>query len=381
MIELKHDKLVVSFPDIHAGAVLTVDFQRTLRIPDDGRDYPLPPGLGSFPLRHIDDFAERVPAKWLDRGGLLLPMWQSEALWLNFDSAYIENRDTDYPFAIKVGTGKISAVTGKPWQRGLSRNPQDYLVAPKQPWLDGYCVEKGVIRQFVAMPLGQGYSVEEQLTGEAEFGGLQIEVFPMREEVFEKRFPVVDVGRRRGWTCGHGCFHAAGPRRDGVGPGRPDATGNLRGPLLDSRLGHRARQPLFHSPGQARSTGNASPAQIRPRNHPRPSNTPKAGYPWFDYYDAEAKAIEGSEILAGVKSVTAKIDEQRGLPLPGNQSLETPKVVKLRPGHTGSRSAKKSTNDDDAAVMAQTANGLSESVGDCPGVSPAQCHSNPRNGP
>jgi hypothetical protein len=43
-------------------------------------------------------------------------------------------------------------------------------VAPKHPWLDGYCVEKGVIRQFVAIPLGEGYSLEEQLTGEAEFG-------------------------------------------------------------------------------------------------------------------------------------------------------------------------------------------------------------------
>lgn len=31
-----------------------------------------------------------------------------------------------------------------------------YLVAPDQPWLDGFCVQKGLIRQFVAMPLGQG---------------------------------------------------------------------------------------------------------------------------------------------------------------------------------------------------------------------------------
>jgi hypothetical protein len=31
------------------------------------------------------------------------------------------------------------------------------VVLPEQPWLDGYCVEKGYIRQFVAMPLGEGY--------------------------------------------------------------------------------------------------------------------------------------------------------------------------------------------------------------------------------
>ena len=57
MIELIHDQLVFSFPDLHPHAKLRLDFQRTLRIPDDGRDYALPPGLGRFPLRHIDDFA------------------------------------------------------------------------------------------------------------------------------------------------------------------------------------------------------------------------------------------------------------------------------------------------------------------------------------
>ena len=38
------------------GDGFSLVFQRTLRIPDDGRDYPLPPGLGRFPLRHIDDY-------------------------------------------------------------------------------------------------------------------------------------------------------------------------------------------------------------------------------------------------------------------------------------------------------------------------------------
>src|ERR1700734_3110681 len=31
--------------------------------------------------------------------------------------------------------------------------------------------------QFVAMPLGQGYTIEEQLTGQAKQGGIQIDVF------------------------------------------------------------------------------------------------------------------------------------------------------------------------------------------------------------
>ena len=39
--------------------------------------------------------------------------------------------------------------------------------------LDGYCVGKGISRQFVAMPLGEGYTAKEQLSGAAEHGGLQ----------------------------------------------------------------------------------------------------------------------------------------------------------------------------------------------------------------
>ncbi len=61
MIELKNDSLVFSFSDVHPEARLSIDFQRTLRIPDDGDDYPLPPGLGRFPLQHDDDFAGNIP--------------------------------------------------------------------------------------------------------------------------------------------------------------------------------------------------------------------------------------------------------------------------------------------------------------------------------
>src|SRR5439155_15643557 len=47
---------------------LYVEFQRTLRIPDDGKGYPLPAGFGNFLLRHVDDQHESVPAPWIERG-------------------------------------------------------------------------------------------------------------------------------------------------------------------------------------------------------------------------------------------------------------------------------------------------------------------------
>ncbi len=147
MIEMKRNELIFQFPDVHKDAVCRVNFQRTLRIPDDNREYPLPPGLGQFPMEHVEDHPSKLPAAWAEHGGVLLPMYQAEALWINFSGG--RGRGRDYPFAIKIAAGKINAVTGDEWRNGLAKDPQDYLVVPDQPWLDGFCVQKGLIRQFV----------------------------------------------------------------------------------------------------------------------------------------------------------------------------------------------------------------------------------------
>jgi hypothetical protein len=92
MITLEDNHLVFRFPDIHPHATCSIDLQRTLRIPDDGKRHPLPPGLGSFPLRHLDDFTPRGPENWRERGGVIMPMHQAEAMWLNFTA---HRRDLD----------------------------------------------------------------------------------------------------------------------------------------------------------------------------------------------------------------------------------------------------------------------------------------------
>ena len=58
--------------------------------------------------------------------------------------------------------GKVDALTGKRWSERLTKRPQNYLVCPDQPWLDGINAGEGFIRQFVAMPLGMGYTIEGQ---------------------------------------------------------------------------------------------------------------------------------------------------------------------------------------------------------------------------
>ena len=65
MVELIDDGLNFSFPEVHPQARLRIEFQRTLRIPDDGEVHFLPPGLGTFPLKHVDDSGSCCHRTWL----------------------------------------------------------------------------------------------------------------------------------------------------------------------------------------------------------------------------------------------------------------------------------------------------------------------------
>ncbi len=317
MITLESDRLTFRFPEVHPDATCEIEFQRTLRIPDDGRDYPLPPGLGSFPLRHVDDYAERLPPASQRRGGVLLPMHQAEALWIELDS------ETDYPFAIKVATGKICAVTGDAWAERLNRDPQDYLVVPEQPWLDGYCVAKDVIRQFVAMPLGAGYTVEEQLTGAAEHGGLQIIASPMKR----KRYEQMREQEERRPKADYAMAAPAPSEQMGLAPG-----GRMKQEIYDDPCGldtwdQRHASRCFVSIVNSR--------QWRAITGERPPNTPPtaaqyadAELPWFDYY-SETDSVDATDALKGVSSV-ASLGAQNGEePLPENHTISVGNVVPL----------------------------------------------------
>ncbi len=328
MIELNHDSLRFRFPEVHERAEVRIDFQRTLRIPDDGKEYPLPAGLGRFPVRHVDDFAERVPANWLEHGGVMLPMYQSEALWINFSGSRFSG---SYPFAIKVAAGKINAVTGKRWSNGLNRGPQDYVVAPEQPWLDGYCVKKGIIRQFVAMPLGAGYSAEEQITGEAEHGGIQIIAYPMKRAVYERRFaPRFARFEEEGMTLGAPGMLLSRSLGMGLGAG-----GRMRQEIYDDPFDfsdwdtERASRCFVHLANSLmwrEITGEAPPTTpLTSREYA------KHNIPWFEYY-SDAEGVQGSKILDGIKSVLELGKSKKEVPLPENESVVIEQVVELRKG-------------------------------------------------
>jgi hypothetical protein len=285
---------------VQIGRHFAVTFERTLRIPDDGREYPLPPSLGHFPVRRVADHAGRVPAAWREHGGVFLPMYQREAMWLNFHAAQWR------PNALKVAVGKVNALSGERYHPRLSTREQDYVVTPPQPWLDGINAGAGFIKQFVAMPLGTGATIEGQITGEERHGGLQLVCFEPRPGRFPEHPPV--VARMAADLAMPACAPAAGGAAElGLAAG-----GRMRQHIYPDPYGidtwdqddhGRVFVHIVNSREWTRITGEPLPSTpVGVRSYI------DAGLPWFDLYDDHLGDIEPSGALAMVKSVDEVVD-------------------------------------------------------------------------
>ncbi len=322
MFFLEDNRLEIRFPEVNRAAGTTLEFHCTLRIPDDGRAYPLPPGLGCFPLHTVDELGDRAPAAWTEEEGIFFPMYQAEALWLNFLGGY--------PVALKIATGKICALTGQPWSPDLVSEPQNYVVIPDQLWLDGFCVGQGLIRQFVAMPLGDGYSAEEQLTGLAQHGGLQFVAYPMKDEVFEKLHPGAGEGEY------FPQMRIMSPPSDmGLAPGglmHQDIYEDEYGlEVWDQSAGISCFVHVLNSLQYQAVTGNVPPSE--PLSAAAYTHF---GLPWFEYYNHDLKALEGSPTLAELDSVAARKTKQDQGPLEDNEAVRPDNIVTLQ-GDKGQR--------------------------------------------
>mgnify|MGYP005845880795 CR=1 FL=1 len=308
------------------GDRFSVTFQRTLRIPDDGKTYPLPPGLGAFPICKVDDYLDRVPESWRSHGGVFIPMYQREALWLSFNAANWK------PNAVKIAIGKVNAITGKPWQESLRAKPQDYIVCPNQPWLDGINSGEGYIRQFVAMPLGMGYTVEGQVTGKEEFGGIQMMVFEPKPGRFPDE-PPVEIRRDRAM-----CYMA------------PPAPAAAKSAEMGLGAGGKMKQSIYPD-GYGIDTWDqenfgrvyihiVNSMMYREITGQEPPPTPitakmysDRGFPWFDLYDEHLGDLAQSEILAQVKSIK-EMDQEKGFaPQQDDSSITIPadQIKNLKP--------------------------------------------------
>ncbi len=154
----------------------TVSFQRTLRMPENGKHYPMPLGLGKFSVYPVDDFSG-VPEAWRQRGGVMMPLHGTEAVWLAFYS--------DYPMAFRIGSGGQCAVSGEPWatMRCARHHKTLSCWAPSR----GSTVStpaRTLSASLLRSRLGQGLLGVHALSGEERWGGLQLQAVPMRPEEF-----------------------------------------------------------------------------------------------------------------------------------------------------------------------------------------------------
>ncbi len=281
---------------------VTVNFQRTLRIPETGL-HPLPPGLGRFPLRRVADYPDTAPAKWLARGGVMLPIYQREAMWLSFDAAE--------PAALQVGVGKVCAVSGLPWIEHLVKDPQNYLALPQQPWLDGINAGDGYIRQFVAVPLGSGATVEGQVTGQETHGGVQLRAVGLTEQALAA-WRAAREARQEVYMdaiCPAPCSLDSADMGLGAGGRMRQEVYTDDRPLADYDESG-ARRVFVHLCSAAQWT--AITGELAPPTPVDRDAYVRAGLPWFDYYDADARDVAASQTLAKVKTVGEVLGTEDG---------------------------------------------------------------------
>jgi hypothetical protein len=307
-VEVSGNNVVFFQPDKKAENTTSITFHRTLRIPDDGKVYPLPPSLGSFPIKRVDDYLDKVPEEWKSHGGIFIPMYQREAMWMSFNCPH------NKPKALKIGIGKVNAVNGELWNNDLSGQKQSYVVLPDQPWLDGINAGDGLIKQFVAMRLGEGYTVEAQVTGEETVGGIQFQCFESKKDKREALFGSDDeqrsMLRRRSSTQ----EKKSKKKSKGMGLG---AGGKIKQKVNADKYGQDFWDLNCFGRVFVHIVDSLTYKEITGENPPITQVDAQAykqhGYPWFDLYEEHITAVAPSDTLQNVKSVS-EMDKDKRLP-------------------------------------------------------------------
>ncbi|KAK6954785.1 hypothetical protein Daesc_004754 [Daldinia eschscholtzii] len=202
---------------------------RTIRIKGDEDYYTPPTGLGTFSLFDTLSYKDKLPTDIAAKGGLFFPMHgtlshkadfdeeieEREAMWMSFDC------DKFSEFAVRPFVGGVNGITGdnilsygSDSDGSINKARQDYITVPSQKRLDGVASRPGVVKQFVATKLsiterhqelgtstsstsnsscsGSGTqeidstadksrTIEWQMTGKDEIGGIQLHIIPKFE--------------------------------------------------------------------------------------------------------------------------------------------------------------------------------------------------------
>lgn len=197
---------------------LNITFHRSLRLPDHGAISDLAPvSYGSYELRDTRDSSVKLPSTMARTGGALLaiprePIMHIQGRITNLDTgneAVSLRFSSTKPYAVRVYAGDVNAISGRQIseERANSAKPktirrqfsQDYIIVPDQDWLQGFAVEPGVARQFVALPANSGHSAEFQMSGQDCYMGMLFAVTP----VIEPRYTIHVISETMLPSAGH----------------------------------------------------------------------------------------------------------------------------------------------------------------------------------
>lgn len=269
---------------IRLGERLAVTFHRTLRVPFDGKRYPLPAGLGTFPVYRLADLDIESQSYGCGENQAVVPVHLHEALWIGIHAAAWK------PNALKVAVGGINAVSGRADTPELTADPQDYLVCPPQLWLDGVNTGAATVRQFVATSLGNGQTIESSLTGTEDLGGLQLGAYEPNPGVFPDGPPKVEepgeMGAMRG--LGRGSMGVA-------------AGGEIVQKIYQDSHGittwnQRDRTTVFVHLLEANEFASLTSSPVPPSPISRETYD-ELGIPWYSLSDESLDDLEGSDLL------------------------------------------------------------------------------------
>ena len=297
---------------------------RTLRVPDsDGKSYNLPPSLGTFPLVACKD--TRAPLAW--QNDYMFPMYRSEAMWLSFSGSNIPEAVVMTASGINVLTGDVVTDIEK---MDLVTDPQNYMVAPPQPWIDGIKHADGKVRQFVAVSFESGKSLGQQIAGIKD-DTIKLVFYPTKNPEKYRRPPMMlrSMSFSALESSAITCSTAQESMSMGIGAGGeidqkiyPDPHGiDEWDREKPTRVNIRVVNALMWE---------ALTGQKPPYPPPGPNDYQYYKYPWFELYEERKTDLKPADVLVAIKSVFDGDESQFNMrpPVKIGGPEEPPRTVK-----------------------------------------------------
>jgi len=183
------DGYATNGPYVELGGMARVVLRKCARVPTDGLSHPLPSKGPHFPIFDVSEFTSEadnttslLPAGLAD-GTALIPMYQKEALWMDFNvrepvalkcvcnGNNVLTGQTDVPLLMKIKKSHI-------WPPNAQQN---YMILPQQRWLGNRNAGEGQMAQFVPAPLDDASAADAQMSGAAS-NAIKISAFPLLKQ-------------------------------------------------------------------------------------------------------------------------------------------------------------------------------------------------------